>query len=55
MPKYWALEADVFEAGTSDLCGCIRKRFKDYLSDPDADGNMFTYDVCSHNTTYITN
>ena len=37
LPKYWALETDVFEAGTSDLCGCIRKRLKDYLSDPDAD------------------
>lgn len=33
LPKYWALEADVFEADISNLCDNIRKRLYDYLSD----------------------
>ena len=37
LPKYWALEADVFEAGTSDLCECIRKRLYEYMSNDNAD------------------
>lgn len=37
LPKYWALEADVFDADTSDLCDRIRKRLRDYLPEDNAD------------------
>lgn len=33
LPKYWDLEADVFEADIPNLCGSIRKRLHDYLID----------------------
>ena len=36
LPKYWALEADVFNADISNLCDSIRKRLRDYLSDNNA-------------------
>ncbi len=31
LPKYWALEADVFETDTSDLCDSIRKKLLNYM------------------------
>ena len=37
LPKYWALEADVFDADLSNLCDIIRKRLRDYLSEDNAD------------------
>ena len=37
LPKYWTIEADVFEADTSNLCGSIRKKLHDYLLDNDVD------------------
>lgn len=37
LPKYWALEVDVFDADTSNLCDCIRKRLHDYLTEDNAD------------------
>ena len=32
LPKYWAVEADVFEANKGNLCEKIRKRLHEYLS-----------------------
>lgn len=37
LPKYWALETDVFNADKSSLCGSIRKRLHDYLMKDNAD------------------
>lgn len=37
LPKYWALEADVFNADISNLCDSIRKRLRDYLLEDNAD------------------
>ena len=46
LPKYWALEADVFEADTSNLCERIRARLRDYLLDDSDDAicNIDTLD-----------
>ena len=37
LPKYWALDVDVFNADISNLCDCIRKRLHDYLTEDNAD------------------
>lgn len=37
LPKYWALEADVFNADISNLCDCVRNRLRDYLPEDNAD------------------
>lgn len=37
LPKYWALETDVFNAEISNLCDSIRKRLRDYLLEDNAD------------------
>ena len=40
LPRYWAVETDVFKSTTSDLCDNIKSRLKQYLSETSDDGDI---------------